>query len=49
MCPTQTLNKTLTGLYKSGVRYPLESSKLLNQTLGLYNQTLITAPAVPGG
>ncbi|CAK0780225.1 hypothetical protein CVIRNUC_004976 [Coccomyxa viridis] len=44
-----TLNKTLTGLYKSGVRYPLESSKLLNQTLGLYNQTLITAPAVPGG
>lgn len=47
-CVMQALNKTLTGLYKSGIKYALESSKLTNQTLTLYNQTLVL-PAVAAG
>ena len=44
----QGLNKTLTGLYKPGIHYALEASKLTNQTLGLYNQTLVL-PGVGAG
>ncbi|CAL8471759.1 g11301 [Coccomyxa elongata] len=43
-----SLNKTLTGLYKPGIHYALEASKLTNQTLSLYNQTLVL-PAVAAG
>jgi hypothetical protein len=37
----QGYNKTLTSLYKSAVRYPLEASKLNNATLTLFNSTLV--------
>lgn len=44
----QSLNKTMPGLYKPGIHYALEASKLTNQTLSLYNQTLVV-PAVAAG
>ena len=40
----QTMNATLTKIYKSAARWPLDATKLNNATFALYSKNVCKAP-----